>query len=86
MREKILQDKVSEKYKFDVFVKCKDEQIKEKVLKDVKEIGMWTSFTNLAFRGFCLYRVHELQDVLKEKGYSKDDAMVLDANINNIHF
>lgn len=86
MRQKILMGKASEKYKFDVFVKCKDEQTKEQVLKDVKEIGMWTSVTNLAFRGFCLYGVGELRDILKEKGYSKEDAMVLDANISNLHF
>lgn len=77
----LYQDKYKD-YKHELFLKCKDEATKEKVLNNVNVVGLWTSYSNISYRGFCKLTKADTQKYLEEKGYTINDVEVLNANIS----
>ena len=66
----------------DLFVKCKDAEMKKKVLEAMKKYAKWENYTSVALRGWSSLNREQLENVLyNENNFSKNEVQVINANL-----
>lgn len=66
----------------DLFVKCKDAEMKKKVLEAIKKYAKWKNYTSVALRGWSSLNREQLENVLyNENNFSKNEVQVINANL-----
>lgn len=66
----------------DLFVKCKDAEMKKKVLEAIKKNAKWENYTSVALRGWSSLNREQLENVLyNENNFSKNEVQVINANL-----
>lgn len=62
----------------DLFVKCKDAEMKKKVLEAIKKYAKWENYTSVALRGWSSLNREQLENVLyNENNFSKNEVQVI---------
>lgn len=66
----------------DLFVKCKDAEMKKKVLEAIKKYAKWENYTSVVLRGWSSLNREQLENVLyNENNFSKNEVQVISANL-----
>ena len=66
----------------DLFVKCKDAEMKKKVSEAIKKYAKWENYTSVALRGWSSLNREQLENVLyNENNFSKNEVQVINANL-----